>query len=34
MTRTVYGLAWPLIDEWRKLRAGHPGRGKRRVVVG
>ena len=23
----VYGPAWPLIDEWRKLRAGHPGRG-------
>ncbi len=23
----AYGPAWPLIDEWRKLRAGHPGRG-------
>ena len=23
----VYGPAWPLIDEWRRLRAGHPGRG-------
>ena len=24
----VYGPAWPLIDEWRRLRAGHPGRGR------
>ena len=23
----VYGAAWPLVDEWRRLRAGHPGRG-------
>ena len=23
----VYGEAWPLIDEWRRLRAGHPNRG-------
>ena len=24
----VFGAAWPLIDEWRKLRASHPIRGK------
>ena len=24
----VYGGAWPLVDEWRNLRAGHPHRGK------
>ncbi len=24
----VYGDAWPLIDEWRTLRADHPHRGK------
>ncbi len=23
----VYGAAWPLVKEWRKLRAGHPNRG-------
>ena len=23
----VYGPAWPLIDEWRRLRSDHPGRG-------
>ena len=24
----VFGHAWPLIDEWRRLRAGRPGKGK------
>ena len=24
----VYGAAWPLVAEWRKLRAGHPHQGK------
>ena len=24
----VYGAAWPLIDEWRTLRASHPIGGK------
>ena len=24
----VYGDAWPLVEEWRKLRADHPHRGK------
>ena len=24
----VFGFAWPLVDEWRRLRAGHPGKGK------
>ena len=24
----VYGPAWPLIEEWRSLREGHPHRGK------
>ncbi len=24
----VYGAAWPLVVEWRKLRAGHPHQGK------
>ena len=24
----VYGAAWPLVEEWRKLRAGHPHQGK------
>ncbi len=24
----VYGVAWPLVEEWRKLRAGHPHQGK------
>ena len=23
----VYGAAWPLVDEWRRLRAGHPHQG-------
>ena len=23
----VYGAAWPLVDEWRGLRAGHPHEG-------
>ena len=23
----VYGEAWPLVEEWRRLRAGHPNRG-------
>ena len=23
----VYGAAWPLVEEWRGLRAGHPRRG-------
>ena len=23
----VYGPAWPLVEEWRRLRAGHPNRG-------
>lgn len=23
----VYGKAWPLVEEWRRLRAGHPHRG-------
>ena len=23
----VYGDAWPLVDEWRSLRAGHPNQG-------
>ena len=26
--REVYGDAWPLIEEWRNLRADHPNRGK------
>ena len=26
--REVYGNAWPLIKEWRNLRAGHPNEGK------
>ncbi len=24
----VYGAAWPLVEEWRGLRAGHPDQGK------
>ena len=24
----VYGPAWPLVEEWRRLRANHPNRGK------
>ncbi len=24
----VYGTAWPLVEEWRRLRAGHPHRGR------
>ncbi len=24
----VYGDAWPLVEEWRRLRAGHPNQGK------
>ena len=24
----VYGTAWPLVDEWRRLWAGHPAKGK------
>ena len=24
----VYGAAWPLVEEWRRLRAGHPNRGR------
>ena len=24
----VYGAAWPLVEEWRRLRAGHPRQGK------
>ena len=24
----VYGAAWPLVEEWRGLRAGHPHQGK------
>ena len=24
----VYGEAWPLVEEWRSLRAGHPRQGK------
>ena len=24
----VYGAAWPLVEEWRRLRAGHPHRGR------
>ena len=24
----VYGPAWPLVEEWRRLRANHPHRGK------
>ena len=24
----VYGDAWPLVEEWRRLRAGHPTRGR------
>ncbi len=24
----VYGAAWPLVEEWRSLRAGHPHQGK------
>ena len=24
----VYGEAWPLIEEWRRLREGHPNEGK------
>ena len=23
----VYGAAWPLVEEWRRLRAGHPNHG-------
>ena len=23
----VYGAAWPVIDEWRRLREGHPNSG-------
>ena len=23
----VYGAAWPLVEEWRGVRAGHPRRG-------
>ena len=26
--REVYGKAWPLIEEWRSLRTGHPNEGK------
>ena len=26
--REVYGDAWPLIEEWRSLRANHPNQGK------
>ena len=24
----VYGPAWPLVEEWRMLRAGHPHQGR------
>ena len=24
----VYGAAWPVVEEWRALRAGHPHRGR------
>ena len=24
----VYGTAWPLVEEWRRLRADHPHRGR------
>ena len=24
----VYGVAWPLVEEWRRLRAGHPHQGR------
>ncbi len=24
----VYGAAWPLVEEWRRLREGHPSQGK------
>ena len=24
----VYGAAWPLVEEWRALRAGHPNQGR------
>ena len=24
----VYGAAWPLVEEWRRLRAGHPDQGR------
>ena len=24
----VYGDAWPLVEEWRRLRAGHPHQGR------
>ena len=24
----VYGAAWPLVEEWRRLRVDHPNRGK------
>ena len=24
----VYGAAWPAVDEWRRLRAGHTGSGR------
>ncbi len=24
----VYGDAWPLVEEWRRLRVGHPNRGR------
>ena len=26
--REVYGPAWPLVEEWRRLREGHPFQGK------
>ena len=29
----VYGAAWPLVEEWRRLRAGHPHQGKEPVVA-
>ena len=24
----VYGVAWPLVEEWRAIRAGHPNQGR------
>ena len=24
----IYGDAWPLVEEWRRLRVGHPKRGR------
>ena len=24
----VYGAAWPLVEEWRRLKVGHPLQGK------